>query len=487
MPKISFSGRMVFLAVFGASLFPISLLGVDGLPEDARHPQRWDGLLFDPLLSLTAATFGYDHGSQAAPQAAAAAPAAPEPAPEPVAALFKNWTIGGFLQTAYGYNFNQPAGLEATGVANIDDKENNFRVFDVEHNDFTLQQLVLYADKAPSDDSWIGFSTRILIGQDAKFIHSAGLGNPRTQPSIGAGADNIFGDDIDLIDANLKIMIPSSIAFFGKGVITIGKFQTMHGTEVISATDNTFYSRSYLFGYAIPFTHTGIRYTQPLAYRGAGSEDKLVDMGIALVNGWDNVKDNNQGKAIMWMFGFYPCDFFNTMVKTMFSNEQNNDDHDTRGLLDIATEIKLSALPESLKPLRGLSFLLNYDYAAEEFTDNNAATDPDFGLHYSKWYGFSGIVKYQVCPKFSIAFRGEVFDDPEGVRTGVVGLGAAGAGRGDTFVELSTALVYTPWENFQFRVEHRWDKADHHLFEEHGDALDSTFQNTLSFDAIVKF
>ena len=43
----------------------------------------------------------------------------------------------------------------------------------------------------------------------------------------------------------------------------VGKFVTPIGAEVIESQDNWNYTRSILFGYAIPFYHVGVRATCP--------------------------------------------------------------------------------------------------------------------------------------------------------------------------------------------------------------------------------
>ena len=63
------------------------------------------------------------------------------------------------------------------------------------------------------------------------------------------------------------------------------------GYEVIQGYDgwNDNFSRSSQFGYAIPFTHTGAK----ASYAG-----EKASVMLTLVNGWDNVKDNNSGKSV---------------------------------------------------------------------------------------------------------------------------------------------------------------------------------------------
>src|SRR5947199_34566 len=52
---------------------------------------------------------------------------------------------------------------------------------------------------------------------------------------------------------------------------------------------NDNFSRSLLFTFAIPFTHTGLK----LSY---AFNDKIA-ASVMLVNGWDNVLDNNSAKS----------------------------------------------------------------------------------------------------------------------------------------------------------------------------------------------
>ena len=70
------------------------------------------------------------------------------------------------------------------------------------------------------------------------------------------------------------------------------------GAEVIESQDNWNYSRSVLFGYAIPFYHMGLRATLPVT-------DKLSFAGY-LVNGWNNSSE---------IHGDFPCVGLTATVK----------------------------------------------------------------------------------------------------------------------------------------------------------------------------
>src|SRR5207248_2019887 len=74
----------------------------------------------------------------------------------------------------------------------------------------------------------------------------------------------------------------------GNGLnIRVGKFVTLLGQEVINPTGNALYSHSYLFGFAIPFTHTGAYATYSF------SDAVTVDFGIS--RGWEQGFEQNSG------------------------------------------------------------------------------------------------------------------------------------------------------------------------------------------------
>ena len=68
----------------------------------------------------------------------------------------------------------------------------------------------------------------------------------------------------------------------GPFAVQAGKFETLAGAEVIEDPANANISRSILFGYAIPFTHTGARLTY--------TASSLISLIAGVNNGWDNLK-----------------------------------------------------------------------------------------------------------------------------------------------------------------------------------------------------
>jgi len=433
-------------------LLPISF-AEDGIPGDLQNPQRGVGgsLYLDDLVDLSAA--GY-------------ASAADE------SDIFKGWSFGGFGQFSYGYNFDEPGETPST-VGN----ENVGRLFDGEHNSFSVNHIQLNAERKPPEGSWIGTQVKVMVGQDAKVIHSAGLN--------AAG-----GDDMDVIAANFSVHVPDDVKMFGGATVTVGKFETILGAEVISGIDNVMFSRSYLFGLAIPFTHTGFLYEQPLTELLAltGVLDELV-LKYGLVNGWDNVEDNNDSKTHLVGITITPNSVFSLSVNGAFGNEQNagaptGEEGNLRSLLDVVAEINMpEGAPEILK---GFSFIFNYDIGGEE---KASAEDGQ----YAEWYGFSGIIKYDLTNTCNLkrpmylAFRGESFNDPNGARIGDEDGVGDGRGTGTDFIGFTSTIGWKPFDNLFLRLEHRYDKAGEKRFTDGARGNNENYMNTVSADAIVIF
>ena len=312
------------------------------------------------LLVLISASAGIAIAEEVNP--AAAAPDQTKPAGLTLDDIKKFLGMSLYVQGGYTYNFKNP-----------DSQENDLRVFDHKANSFTLDlaQLVFTKD-APVGG--VGYRLKLSYGETAKFIHSRGLGNP--------------DDPFDLTEAYVNYVAP-----VGKGLkFQFGKFATFTGAEVIEAKDNPNYSRSFLFNYAIPFTHTGLM----VGYTFSDA----VTANLYLVNGWDNTDDNNKGKTGGASIAFTPIEQIALTFNTLYGPEQDNNTSNNRFLFDWVGIIK---------PVKELSLILNADYAKEK----KAAPDGSD----AEWYGIAGIVKYDFSDYFSTSVRAEYFDDKNGIRT----------------------------------------------------------------------
>ncbi len=312
------------------------------------------------------------------------------------------------LQASYLYNVRSPSS-----------SENELRVFDYRSNSFTLDLAQLVVGREAPVGS-IGYKVKLSAGKTAQFIHSLGLG-------IDEDEDPLETDPFDLTEAYVDYVAP-----IGRGItIRFGKFVTAHGAEVIEAKDNQNYSRSLLFNYAIPFTHTGI----VLGY----SFSEAIAAQVHVVNGWDTVVDNNSSKSVGLSLHLTPTDDLSCLFNLMYGPERKDNNSDNRFLFDWVF---------SLRPHRSTELLFNVDYG---FDEHGA---PDTGI--ARWYGVSGAARYRITDWLSMSVRLEYVRDDDGARTG--------------YVQDVKEVTYTPEvriaQSLILRPEYRHDWSNARIFDQ---------------------
>jgi len=330
--------------------------------------------------------------------------------------------IGGGISTNYTYNFNDP-----------DSGANTLRVFDNKANSFDVDDVELFIQK---DSEELGIGGRI----DLDFLETADVITP-------------FGtsdDDFDVQQAYVYYIAP-----IGSGVtLKAGKFVTMHGAEVIEPWDNFNFSRSFLFGFAIPFTHTGLM--------GSYTFNENVAATLGIVNGWDNVEDNNDGKTLHANVTLTPLSWLSFIINGMIGPEQANENDNLRALIDLILTIKPEAIP-------ALTLMFNYDYGTEE---DVPAFDADgttiLSASDADWQGLAGYAKYEFCDRTYAAIRAEWFEDQDGARTGTA----------QELWEITLTGAYLIAEGMWVRVEYRHDSSDADVFADGASVSDT--QDTIS-------
>ena len=142
----------------------------------------------------------------------------------------------------------------------------------------------------------------------------------------------------------------------GKGFqLDFGKFVTSACAEVIETKDNWNYSRSLLFAWAIPYYHFGVRTSIPMG--------KVFTGGFQLVNGWNNVEDNNSGKTIALTGNFTGMKIsWNNTYYTGPENAASN--KGWRNLYDTTL---------LLTPCDMFNAYINYDYGSNKSPGNDKA------------------------------------------------------------------------------------------------------------------
>jgi hypothetical protein len=348
--------------------------------------------------------------------------------------------IGGYVELGYTYNFR-------------DVRVNTGRVFDFENQDPTLNQAVIYIDKAidfKKKEFQVGGHIEMMYGADARLIHANGVFD---HYGLGDGPNNQFDPTQFYIDLFLPV---------GNGLnIRAGKFVTLLGQEVINPTGNAFFSHSYLFGFAIPFTQTGIYGTYAI------NDAFTVDLGVS--RGWEQGFEDNNGDAID-VFGRVSW-LINEKSGTKLlvtgiggperAGSQNNDDY--RYVLDVIFTTNLSDQ---------LTLTINGDWGFEENAGINGED--------AQWYGVATYLGYKVSDMFTLNARGEWFEDPDGAR----GLGVTGSVWEVTLgVDIHPLASNKNFASLRIRPEIRYDYSNDPLFA--GGAKHD--QWTFGIDAIFGF
>jgi len=327
--------------------------------------------------------------------------------------------VKGYVEAQYNYNVNDPS-----------TQANAYRVFDTKANSFTFNMAELSLTK--SSEAGTGFGLVLNYGLDAKAIN--------LDPTFGA-------DNFEVQQAYVSEKLGGNVE------LKLGKFATLHGAEVIEGPSNYNISRSLLFGWAIPFTHTGLRLHAEMG--------PMLSGHLGVNNGWDNVSDNNKGKSAELQVGLTPMDMLSVSVTGMYGPEATSiTDNDNRGLVDVVATIK---------PMDGLAIVLNYDRGSQE-----AATGA--GTASALWQGYAVYANLGIGDKHSVTLRGEVFDDQDSFRTGTV----------QTLREATLTFACKMRESLEWRAEYRYDQSNKDVFvNDKGVAKDT--QSTVALAAYYTF
>jgi hypothetical protein len=374
---------------------------------------------------------------------AAQGPVGPEPQPAssyappsdsstPPTPWYTRLSLNGLVTSSYVVNLNQP-----------DSRTNQYRVFDFDDGSIKLDEVELVAQLPVSKPHDVGFRVDATFGSSVpRVVASAGLFRN----------DDGSPNDIDVHQAFVSYMAPA-----GTGLrVDVGKFTTHVGYEVIDGFDgyNDDQSRSFLFGYAQPATHVGVRIGYAL--------NRAASIQVLAVNGWDVARDNNRGKSFGAQLALTPTSWLTTYVNYIGGPEQANSSSNFRHLLDLVAIGK--ALP-------WLTLAANYDYGREPGAgaiDAGMTTKPD-----ATWQGLALYGRADLSSRAAISVRGEWFDDPDGARTGVA----------QTLREITFTPEFTVREGFLLRGDVRRDWSDRHVFEDHDEAT-AAHQVTVSLSSV---
>ena len=308
------------------------------------------------------------------------------------------YTYGGSVDAYYTRNFSNPF-----------TNTNALRAFDFEDDKIELGLVDLWVERARTP---VGFRIDLQFGPTSNFVQAF---DPNKS---------------DVWDRIQQLYVTVNTNDEGTHYLDFGKWVTMHGAELIEPGDNWLYSRGLLFTWAIPFYHTGFRYTHNL-----NDHDWIM---LNLTQGWNtSFQDNGDGNA---SFGISAGKEFGEWV--MIFNYQGGQepgaapkDFGFRSLVDIVV---------SYDPSGKWAYVFNFDYgtqAAVALTGTAKTTDVD-------WYGLSAMSKYRIDARQYATLRAEVLRDDEGFLFGTPQ--TAGS------LTLGYARDITDWAQVRLELRHDW-------------------------------
>ena len=351
----------------------------------------------------------------------------PTPAQTPAPAPDKpsTWSVGpikfsGLIDGYFSKNFNNPAS-----------RFNQLRNFDVKSNQFSLNmtKITLAHDPDP-----VGFTLDFGFGRAWNIFHA-------TEPS---GATEFLQY---LPQAFVSVKPPNAGGF----QFDFGKFYTSAGAELTETHLNWNYSRALLYANG-PYYHFGARMVKPLGDH--------FSAGFQVVNGWNNVEDNNSPKTVGFTaaatsskVSWYNTYYVGTETSLDGAIEGNRHFYDT--VLSLTPSDKFNAY-------------VNFDYGQQH--DKFAQTDYAF-------YGVALAAKVAPTGWFALSPRIEWYKDRDGFITGTA----------QSLKEFTMTGEFKMKEGFLTRLEYRRDWSDVPYFDRGNTPASAKSQSTILVGIVAFF
>lgn len=178
----------------------------------------------------------------------------------------KAFTVSGYIETFYQWSFNRPG----NGLS-------NYRGYDTRHNSITLQNAVVDA----------GFRAKGVMARIALQVGHAPATIYSEEP-VSPGAAGANDSDGQL----WRFLQRASLGWQASRLLLLeaGIFPSTTGVESLAVKENWNWSRS-TASVRLPNYHAGVRATWTLSPR--------VDLFTAVINGWNDIVDQNDEKSFI--------------------------------------------------------------------------------------------------------------------------------------------------------------------------------------------
>ena len=275
-------------------------------------------------------------------------------------------------------------------------------------NELSVNLASIELVKAPEP---VGFHLWLGAGTGADVVHAGEFVGPAAGPEIWRYVQQ----------ASVSARIP-----VGRGLVVEGGIYPSHiGFEGFASQGNWTYTRGWM-GEFSPYYQTGIKVSYAF--------DDAWSVQLHLLNGWQRIGDNNNGKAIgtqvAWKTGPSTLTF-----NTFFGPELDNDSSHWRFFGDLIWQLDVAPTT---------SLAISADAGLQQRPEVSAAT----------WHGEAIWVRQKLSPRWTGVLRVELYRDPDGFISGVA----------QTLVEGTLTVEYRPWDILILKLEGRYDHSTAPVF-----------------------
>ncbi len=348
--------------------------------------------------------------------------------------------LGGWLEQGFTWNPDSPTNRFNTPV-----------LFNDRANEYQLNQLYLFLENPVAADGtdWeVGGRVDVMLGTDFRFITVPGLEehNDGTR-RWNDGRPRFYG-------IAMPQMYGEVAAPYLDGVsIKFGHFYSIMGYERFAASENFFYSRSFVFTFGEPFTFSGFLTTFNLT--------DSVKLYGGLTTGWDNWEHPGREVGFLGGMQWTSCD---EQTSATFTLHTGNDlTGATVGAAPLDEHRFNYSLVVSHQLTERLRYIFQHDYGEQHGAVINVNV-PAATITFAdaQWYGINQYIIYDVNDCLSAGLRFEWFSDQNLSRTliPVEFIPGGPTFTGNDLYALTVGLNWKPRERITIRPELRWDWAD---------------------------
>ncbi|SDY61917.1 porin [Hymenobacter psychrophilus] len=284
--------------------------------------------------------------------------------------------------------------------------------------------------------------------------------NGQVRGAVGLHAGSYVSANYAAEDQVFKHIYEGYAGFrpFKKAWLDVGIFASHIGFESALSKDNWTLTRS-LMAENSPYYEAGARFTYEVA-------PQLTLTGLVL-NGWQNLRETNQGKALGTQIQWRPTAKLLINSSTFYGNEQPQD--------SVRRRRYFHDFYVSYAATDRLSLALVFDVGKQESERRGDKADT--------WHTGAAFVRYQLAPKWSATARAEYYNADRGVIIRTFSPLPADA---DFKVQAASLnLDYAPAANVVFRVEGRVMDAKRPIFEQRDNRTADSYGNITSSIALA--